>query len=98
MITQQLNIRLEKSLVEEIDKRGKRREVIRGALKQYFESEREDLMAENRELKGKIELMANHIKDLESQLGFLNQQYSLITQRMLEPPEKIKRRWKFWKR
>ena len=100
-----IHIRVDDELLKKIDKAGKRVKLIEEALKQYFEPKAEEqkvkvdeLIKDNIHLQETIKLLENNNKVLESQLGFLQGEYSLITQRMLEPPEKIKRRWKFWKK
>jgi metal-responsive CopG/Arc/MetJ family transcriptional regulator len=100
-----VHIKLNDALIKKIDEVGKRNKVIEEALKQYFQPKAkeqkvkvDELVKENTHLQETIKLLENNNRQLESQLGFLQQQYSLLTQRMLEPPEKIKHRWKFWRR
>ena len=83
-----ITITLEKDLISLIDSEAKEKGISRS-----FKIAQ--ILREYDSTKHVLELTENRVKDLQSQLGFLQGEYSLITQRMLEPPEKIKRRWKF---
>jgi metal-responsive CopG/Arc/MetJ family transcriptional regulator len=99
-----ITINLGKELVNKIDSEAKEKGLSRSQLiaqKLVQKLNESDSLESKKELdytKRLLELSKNRTIDLQTQLGFLQQQYSLITQRMLESPEKIKkRRWKFWK-
>ena len=99
-----ITINLGKELVNKIDSEAKEKGLSRSRLiaqrlvQKLNESDSSESKKELDYTKRLLELSENRTTDLQSQIGFLQSQYSLITQRMLEPPEKIKRRWKFWKR
>ena len=106
----QITFNINEDIIKKLKSKSKelgisRSRFVSECIKQYFEprveeqdGEVEGLEKENNHQKEVIKLLENNNKVLESQLGFLQGEYSLITQRMLEPPEKIKRRWKFWKK
>ena len=106
----QVTVNIAKELVEKLReeahvKRISRSKLVEICIEKYYTKSNEGTTIEVESLRTELgytqqmlELSRGRIADLQSQLGFLHQQYSLLTQRMLEPPEKIKRRWKFWKR
>ena len=102
-----ISIRLEKGLISEIDKEKSdlsRNAFIVKILSNHFEhkvstdvAQDEHIIALLEELKKDKSTLLERISNLERMLD-QEQRLHLQTQKALEPPEKIKRRWKFWKK
>ena len=108
-----ITVRIEDSLIDQLNKLdGTKTRHIESALMQYICNTKSNTNAiksntnaihisnlenENKSLKKQIETLED---DKETLNKFLEREQILHmqTQKALEPPEKIKKRWKFWKR